>query len=79
MVSCTMPYLILMIGLWRAVMRHEQIELELKLRNMCFICHEQLNEQGNCPICSDPDTYHTWNDIVADEIEHQNTKRLVRL
>ena len=59
-------------------MKHEQIELELEQRNMCFVCHAQQDEQGDCPVCSDPETYRTWDDIVADEIEHQATKRLAR-
>ena len=59
-------------------MNHEQIELELEQRNMCFVCHAQQDEQGDYPVCSDPETYRTWDDIVADEIEHQATKRLAR-
>lgn len=48
---------------------HELIELELEQRNMCFICHEQLNTQGDCPVCSDPETYRTQEDTVTDEIK----------
>ena len=60
-------------------MKHEQLELELEQRNMCSVCHGGLDEQGDCPVCSDHVTYRTWDDIVADEIEHQATKRLARL
>lgn len=58
-------------------MKHEQLELELEQRNMCLVCHGELGEQGDCPVCSDPEN-RTWDDIVADEIEHQATKRLAR-
>ena len=37
-----------------------------------------LTHIDDCPVCSDPETYRTWDDIVADEIEHQATKRLAR-
>ena len=60
-------------------MKHEQLELELEQRNMCPVCHGELDEQGDCSVCSDPETYRTWGDVVADEIEHQATKRLARL
>ena len=59
-------------------MRHEQIELEFEQHNMCFVCHEQLDKHGDCPVCSGPETYRTWDDVVADEIEHRATKRLAR-
>lgn len=59
-------------------MKHEQLEIEPEPRNMCSVCHGELDEQGDCPVCSDPETYRTWDDIVADEIEHQATKRLAR-
>ena len=59
-------------------MKHEQLELELEQRNMCSVCHGGLDEQGDCPVCSDHVTYRTWGDVVADEIDHQATKRLAR-
>ena len=59
-------------------MKHKQIELELEPRNMCFVCHAQQDEQADCPVCSDLETFRTWYDIVAHEIEHQATKQLAR-
>ena len=55
-----------------------KLDTLIEQRNMCFVCHEQLDEQGDCPVCSDPETYRTLDDVVADEIEHQATKRLAR-
>lgn len=38
---------------------HEQ---HLLATDTCFICHASLNENNQCPICENPDTYQDEQD-----------------
>ena len=45
------------------ITNRELLELELKQRNACFICHGELEEYDTCPVCGDPETCCTRDEI----------------
>ncbi|ULJ60822.1 hypothetical protein [Wielerella bovis] len=49
--------------------REDDIEREMEERNICFICHNENNENGDCPVCNNPSTYGV-NFQFGDRVYH---------
>lgn len=41
--------------------RDDMSEEHLTEMNVCFVCHAQNDENGDCSICNNPETYENQN------------------